>query len=70
MDEPADLFTPRLIEFGETRRETIVAARPFVREELVVGKEIARRVERIDETVRRTEVEVEDLPPGTGGTRS
>lgn len=70
MDEPAELFRPRLIEFGEMRRETVVAARPFVREELVVGKQVGRRVERIDETVRRTEVEVEDLPPGSDGKRS
>lgn len=59
----AGLFVSRLIEFGETRRETVVAARPFVREEIVVGKSIGRRVERIEETVRRTEVEVEQVPP-------
>ena len=57
----AGLFRPRLIEFGETREETIVSAQPFVREELVVGRTSDRRVERIEETVRRTEVEVEDL---------
>jgi Domain of unknown function (DUF2382) len=60
----AGLFQPRLIEFEETREETIVAARPFVREELVVGRTAARRVERIEETVRRTEIEVESLPSG------
>ena len=57
----AGLFRARLIEFGETREETIVSARPFVREELVVGRTAGRRVERIEETIRRTEVEVEDL---------
>jgi hypothetical protein len=56
------LFRPRLIEFGETREEAAVSARPFVREELVVGRTEGRRVERIEETVRRTEVEVERLP--------
>jgi stress response protein YsnF len=64
----ADLFRPRLIEFGETREETIVSARPFVREELVVGRSTGRRVERIEETVRRTEVEVDDLPAREQGT--
>lgn len=62
----AGLFRPRLIEFGETREETIVSARPFVREELVVARSTGRRVERIEETVRRTEVEVESLPPRVG----
>ncbi|MEA3052980.1 MAG: hypothetical protein QOG72_1883 [Sphingomonadales bacterium] len=66
----AGLFRPRLIEFGETCRETAVAARPFVREELVVGRTVGRRVERIEETVRRTEVEVEDLPPRAGEDKS
>lgn len=60
------LFRPRLIEFGETRAETVVSARPFVREQLVVGRTTGRRVERIEETVRRTEVEVEELPPRAG----
>lgn len=58
----ARLFQPRLIEFGETREETTVSVRPVVREELVVGRTEGRRVERIEETVRRTEVEVEALP--------
>ena len=62
----ADLFRPRLIEFGETREETVVSARPFVREELAVGRTTDRRVERVDETVRRTEVEIENLSPRPG----
>ena len=56
------LFRPRLIEFGEMRRETSVSVRPEVREEIVVARSVDRRVERVEETVRRTEVEVENLP--------
>jgi stress response protein YsnF len=37
-----------------------------VREELVVARSTGRRVERIEETVRRTEVEIESLPPRVG----
>jgi hypothetical protein len=59
----AGLFQPRLVEFGEARRETIVSARPQVREELVVGRSVDSRPARIDDTVRRTEVEIENLPP-------
>jgi hypothetical protein len=66
----AGLFRARLIEFGETRQETIAAAQPFVREQIVVGRNVGRRVERIEETVRRTEVEVEDLPPRAGDEAS
>jgi stress response protein YsnF len=62
----AGLFQPRLIEFGETREETTVSVRPVVREELVVGRSEERRVERIEETVLRTEVEVEALPARRG----
>ena len=56
------LFTARVIEFSETRERPVVAKHAFVREELVVRKTADERVETFDDTVRRTEVEVEDLP--------
>jgi stress response protein YsnF len=46
------------------REEAVVSKQAFVREELIVKKTIERRVEQIDETVRRTEVETERLPGG------
>lgn len=58
----AALFRPRLIEFGEKERETIVSARPEIREELVMARSVERRTERVEATLRRTEVEVEALP--------
>jgi hypothetical protein len=58
----AGLLTGRVFEFTENRREPIVSTRAEVREELAVRKSVTRRVQAIDEIVRRTEVEVEDLP--------
>lgn len=59
----AGLFRPRLIEFGEARHETVVAARPEIRETLIVARSVESRVERVEDKVRRTEVEIEQLPP-------
>jgi stress response protein YsnF len=55
------LLQERVIEISEMREEAIVSKEAFVREELVVKKTIERRVEHVQETVRRTEVEMEEL---------
>ncbi len=47
------------IEVTETTEEPVVQKRARVREEVVVGKETNRRTEKVRDTVRRTEVEVE-----------
>jgi stress response protein YsnF len=60
--EQGGLLRERVIEISEMREEAVVSKQAFVREELIVKKTIERRVERIDETVRRTEVETERLP--------
>jgi uncharacterized protein (TIGR02271 family) len=52
----------RVIEISQMREEAVVTKEAVVREELVVNKTIEERTERIEETVRRTEVEVDDLP--------
>jgi uncharacterized protein (TIGR02271 family) len=57
------LLQERVIEITEMREEAVVTKEAFVREELVISKSIHRRVERIEETVRRTEVETERLHP-------
>jgi hypothetical protein len=44
----------------ETAEEAVVAKEAKVREELVVKKTAEEHVENIDETVRRTEVDVEE----------
>ncbi|HEX8062046.1 MAG TPA: DUF2382 domain-containing protein [Allosphingosinicella sp.] len=57
------LLRERVIEIGETREEAVVSKQAVVREELVVRKDVEQRTERIAETVRRTEVDVEQLEP-------
>ena len=55
-----DAFEERSIEMTETAEEAVVAKEARVREELVVRKTAEEHVENIDETVRRTEVEVDE----------
>jgi stress response protein YsnF len=57
------LLRERVIEIGETREEAIVSKQAVVREELVVRRDVEERTERVAETLRRTEVDVERLEP-------
>jgi uncharacterized protein (TIGR02271 family) len=59
---PADekLWAERTIEATETDQEAVVSKIAHVTEELVVRKGVEERVETVRDTVRRTEVEVED----------
>ena len=62
---PADTtFQDRELELTETAEEAVIAKDAVVREELVLRKESGERVQRIDDTVRRTEVEVDDTTDG------
>ncbi len=54
------LFAERTIEATETSEEAVVAKEARVVEELVVRKDAEERVQTVRDTVRRTEVEVED----------
>jgi uncharacterized protein (TIGR02271 family) len=56
-----DLFRDQTIEMTETAEEAVVAKEARVTEELVVGKEVEQRTETISDTVRHTEVDVEQL---------
>ena len=64
VDRPAtaadDLFRERTIELEEHVEEAVVSKDARVTEELVLRKEASERTEEIADTVRRTEVEVED----------
>ncbi len=60
------LLKERVIEITGMREEAVVSKETFVREELVVTKSVHRRVEQINETVRRTEVETKRLEPDEG----
>jgi stress response protein YsnF len=67
--EQAGLLRERVIEVAQVREEAVVSKEAFVREEVVVSKTTERRVEQIHETVRRTEVETEELGADAAGPR-
>ena len=60
--ESGGLFKERVFEITEMREEAVVTKEAFVREEVIVRKNVSTRTETISDTVRHTEVEVEDLP--------
>jgi uncharacterized protein (TIGR02271 family) len=55
-----DLLRDRTIEMTEKAEEAVVAKEARVREELVVKKTAEQHVEQIDDTVRRTELDVDE----------
>ena len=61
------VFEDRTIEVEERSEEAVVAKEARVREELVVNKQVGERTETISDTVRRTEVDIED-DRGAAGT--
>ena len=65
-------FQERTIEAEERGEEAVVSKEARVTEEVVVRKEAEQRTETVSDTVRQTEVEVEDergnRVPGTGTT--
>ena len=54
------LFEDRTIEVEERAEEAVVAKEAHVREELVVKKQVGERTETVSDTVRHTEVDIED----------
>jgi stress response protein YsnF len=62
--EAGGLLRDRVVEITQVREEAVVSKEVFVREEVVVSKTTESRVEQINETVRRTVVETEDLGRG------
>ena len=63
-----DAFRERTIEATEISEEAVVSKEARVREEVVIRKEAEERTETVQDTVRRTEVEVEDERGRTGPT--
>jgi uncharacterized protein (TIGR02271 family) len=59
------LFQDRTIEVEERAEEAVVAKEARVREELVINKQVGERVETVTDTVRHTEVEIEDERTGS-----
>lgn len=68
----ADLanFSEREIEMTETAEVPVVAKEARVVEEVSLGKEVNERTETVSDTVRKTEVDVEDLGTTTDTTRT
>ena len=60
------LFQERTIDVEERSEEAVVSKEARVREELVVNKEVGERTERVSDTVRRTEVDIDDDRDATG----
>lgn len=56
-------FQETTIELRESAEEAVVEKTARVVEEVIVGKEVTQRQENISDTVRRTEVEIEQLSP-------
>ena len=62
----ADLsFKDRTIELTETAEEAVVSKNAYVVEEVLVGKTSSERTETVRDTVRKTEVDVEEVPSGS-----
>ena len=60
-----EAFRDREIEVTATSEEVVVAKEARVVEEVAIGKEVGERVETVRDSVRRTEVEVENVGGGT-----
>src|SRR4051794_24049714 len=56
----AEPFRERTIEVTATAEEAVIAKEARVKEEIVVGKDTEERTETVSDTVRRTEVEIDD----------
>ena len=63
----SDMLQERTVEMTETAEEAVVAKEARVREELVIKKTVEQRTEDVQETVRHTEVDVDQ---GGSGERS
>ena len=58
-DHADTLLKDRTIEATETGERVVVAKKAFITGQVSVDKDVDTRMERVDETVRRTEVEVD-----------
>ena len=55
-------FGNRTIELTETAEEAVISKEARVVEEVLVGKQASEHIETVHDTVRKTEVEVEQIP--------
>lgn len=64
----SDLFTEQTFEFTETDEEAVVGKETRVTEEVVVGKTVEQRTETVKDTVRRSDVQIEEIAATYGQT--
>jgi len=64
------LFSDRTVEMTETAEEAVVSKEARVKEELVVSKTATERTEQVHDTVRHTEVDVDEGLAGSDRTSS
>lgn len=67
--EARGLLKERVIEVVEMREEPVVAKEVVVREEVIVRKVVTERTETVRDTLRETEVEVDELPSSGNSAR-
>lgn len=63
-----DAFQERTIEAEEHDEEAVVSKEARIKEELVIRKDVETQTQTIHDTVRRTEVEVDDSRTDAGST--
>lgn len=73
VDQPASeadmaAFKEGSVELRETSEEPVVSKTARVVEEVVVGKEVTQETQNVNDTVRRTDVDVEQLGASDTGT--
>lgn len=61
LTEAEDAFRDRTIEMTETGEEAVVGKTATVTEEVTIRKDVSERTQEINDSVRRTEVEVERI---------
>lgn len=57
-----ELFKERSVEMTEVDEEAVVTKSARVIEEVVIGKDVAEKMQTIREKLRRTDVQIEDVP--------
>jgi len=65
--EATDAFRDKVVEVKESAEEAVASKQARVVEEVLVDKNVKERTEKVADTVRRTDVQVERLP-GQGAT--
>ena len=66
--QPADSFSDKVIEMAESGEEAVVGKTAHVYEEVSLHKEVIDRVETVKDTVRREDVQIDQVPSETAGT--